>query len=107
MSTKSKKKSNTIILLIDKLLTTDMYHPHIVEHTNHQLNKAILTHIKKDKVGSNKHLYLKIKEDTDQLAVLSHAAINQPILVRTMSNRQYELIQQKLKQLKHKLQHQK
>lgn len=107
MSTKSKKKTSTIISLIDKLLTTDMYHPHIVENTNRQLNNAILTHIKKNKIGSNKHLYLKIKDVTDQLAILSHAAMNQPILVRTMSNRQYETIQHELKQLKHKLQHSK
>lgn len=105
MSTKSKKQNNTINTLIEKLITTDMYHPHIVENTNRQLNQAIFNHLQKDKTNKNKHIYLQIKDVTDQLAILSHAAINQPILVRTMSNKQYATIQKELKQLKHKLNH--
>lgn len=105
MSTKSKKQNNTINSLIEKLITTDMYHPHIVEDTNRRLNQAIFNHLQKDKNNKNKHIYLQIKDITDQLAILAHAAINQPILVRTMSNKQYMSIQKELKQLKHKLHH--
>ena len=34
---KTKRKQDVIIQLINKLLKTDMYHPHLVENLNKQL----------------------------------------------------------------------
>ena len=108
MSTKSNKpKQKSINQLIDTLLTTDLYHPHLVENTNRELNTRIYQYLRKNKNDANRHTYEKIKFVTDQLAILAHAAITQTVIVRTMSNKQFESIQKELRQLKNKLKHSK
>lgn len=104
MSTKSKKKINPIETLMNDLIATDMYHPQVVKEKNRELNRAIYEQLKRE-TGKNTNLYMQIKEITDQLAILAHAAVLQPVQVRTMSNQQFETIQKQLKQLKHKLHH--
>lgn len=107
MSTKSKqnKTKNEIISLMTTLINSDMYHPNLVESTNRKLN--LLIHQKLTKSSRNKNLYEQIKTSTDKLAILAYAATTQPIIVRTMSHKQFEIIQKELKQLKAKLQHSK
>ena len=108
MSTKSKKtKQKSINQLIDTLLETNLYNPQLVENTNRELNTHIYQHLRKNKNDSNYHTYEKIKVITDQLAILAHAAITQTVIVRTMSNKQFESIQKELRQLKNKLKHSK
>lgn len=108
MSTKSKKtKQKSINQLIDTLLATNLYNPQLVENTNRELNTHIYQHLRKNKNDSNYHTYEKIKAITDQLAILAHAAITQTVIVRTMSNKQFESIQKELRQLKNKLKHSK
>ena len=108
MSTKSKKtKQKSINQLINTLLETNLYHPQLVENTNRELNTRIYQHLRKNKNDSNYHTYEKIKVITDQLAILAHAAITQTVIVRTMSNKQFESIQKELRQLKNKLKHSK
>ena len=108
MSTKSKKtKQKSINQLIDTLLATNLYNPQLVENTNRELNTHIYQHLRKNKNDSNYHTYEKIKVITDQLAILAHAAITQTVIVRTMSNKQFESIQKELRQLKNKLKHSK
>lgn len=108
MSTKSKKtKQKSINQLIDTLLATNLYHPQLVENTNRELNTRIYQHLRKNKNDSNYHTYEKIKVITDQLAILAHAAITQTVIVRTISNKQFESIQKELRQLKSKLKHSK
>ena len=108
MSTKSKKtKQKSINQLIDTLLATNLYHPQLVENTNRELNTRIYQHLRKNKNDSNYHTYEKIKVITDQLAILAHAAITQTVIVRTISNKQFESIQKELRQLKNKLKHSK
>ena len=108
MSTKSKKtKQKSINQLIDTLLATNLYHPQLVENTNRELNTRIYQHLRKNKHDSNYHTYEKIKVITDQLAILAHAAITQTVIVRTISNKQFESIQKELRQLKNKLKHSK
>lgn len=108
MSTKSKKtKQKSINQLIDTLLATNLYHPQLVENTNRELNTRIYQHLRKNKNDSNYHTYEKIKVITDQLAILAHAAITQTVIVRTISNKQFESIQKELRKLKNKLKHSK
>ena len=108
MSTKSKKTNQkSINQLINTLLETNLYHPQLVENTNRELNTRIYQHLRKNKNDSNYHTYEKIKVITDQLAILAHAAITQTVIVRTMSNKQFESIQKELHQLKNKLKHSK
>ena len=108
MSIKSKKtKQKSINQLIDTLLATNLYHPQLVENTNRELNTRIYQHLRKNKNDSNYHTYEKIKVITDQLAILAHAAITQTVIVRTISNKQFESIQKELRQLKNKLKHSK
>ena len=108
MSIKSKKtKQKSINQLIDTLLATNLYHPQLVENTNRELNTRIYQHLRKNKNDSNYHTYEKIKVITDQLAILAHAVITQTVIVRTISNKQFESIQKELRQLKNKLKHSK
>ena len=108
MSIKSKKtKQKSINQLIDTLLATNLYHPQLVENTNRELTTRIYQHLRKNKNDSNYHTYEKIKVITDQLAILAHAAITQTVIVRTISNKQFESIQKELRQLKNKLKHSK
>lgn len=94
MSTKSKKtKQKSINQLINTLLETNLYHPQLVENTNRELNTRIY------------HTYEKIKDITDQLAILAHAAVTQTVIVRTMSNKQFKKIQDELLRLKNNLRH--
>ena len=106
MSTKSKKtKQKSINQLINTLLETNLYHPQLVENTNRELNTRIYQHLRKNKNDSNYHTYKKIKVITDQLAILAHAAVTQTVIVRTMSNKQFEKIQDELLRLKNNLRH--
>ena len=108
MSTKSKKtKQKSINQLINTLLETHLYHPQHVENNNRELNTRIYQHLRKNKNDPNYHTYEKIKAITDQLAILAHAAVTQTVIVRTMSNKQFESIQKELRQLKNKLKHSK
>lgn len=106
MSAKSKNKTNAIINHINELLTTDMYHPHQVDKISRQLNQAIYYHLKKNKSIANDRILHLIQDCAHKALILAHAAMIQPISVRTMSNQQYTTIKKELKQLKHQLQHQ-
>lgn len=106
MSTKSKKtKQKSINQLINTLLETNLYHPQLVENTNRELNTRIYQHLRKNKNDPNYHTYEKIKDITDQLAILAHAAVTQTIIVRTMSNKQFKKTQDELLRLKNNLRH--
>ena len=103
--TKNKNKQKTIIQLINELLKTDMYHPHLVENLNKQLSEQIQRKISNSKTDKKQHVYIKIKDVSNRLSILAHAAIYQSMINRMMSNRQFESIQKELKVLKNKLQH--
>ena len=106
MSTKSKKtKQKSINQLINTLLETNLYHPQLVENTNRELNTRIYQYLRKNKNDPNYHTYEKIKDITDQLAILAHAAVTQTIIVRTMSNKQFKKIQDELLRLKNNIRH--
>lgn len=91
--------------LIKDLLSTDMYHPSFVTQKNQELNTLILQRINIEKRQSAKDLYYKIKNVTDELAILAQAAQLQNIQVRMLSNQQFEKIQNQLRKLKNKLDH--
>lgn len=106
MSSKSKTSNEKQIhTLIAELITTDMYHPQVIHRKNQQLNQ-LLVH-KLATTSHNKHLYQSIKDITDQLDVLSHAAISQPIVVRMVTNQRFQQIQLELRRLQHQLKHRK
>lgn len=107
MAKKQKTKKLSVDALIEQLLETDIYHTEHVIKTNFQLNNAIMEYLKNNPTSKNKHIYLKIKEVTDTLAVLAQAALMQPIIVRVSSARQFEQIQTQIKTLKNKLHHSK
>jgi hypothetical protein len=107
MVKKQKAKKLSVEALIERLLETDIYHTEHVIKTNFQLNNAIMEYLKNNPTSKNKHIYLKIKEITDTLAILAQAALMQPIIVRSSSARQFEQIQYQLKSLKSKLNHSK
>lgn len=102
-----KHKKQSIEILIDKLLKTDIYHTEHVIKTNFNLNNSIMDYIKNNPTSKNKHIYIEIKKVTDNLAVLAQAALMQPIIVRSSSARQFEQMQYQLKSLKTKLKHNK
>lgn len=102
-----KHKKQSVEILIDKLLKTDIYHTEHVIKTNFNLNNSIMDYIKNNPTSKNKHIYMEIKKVTDNLAVLAQAALMQPIIVRTSSARQFEQMQYQLKSLKTKLKHNK
>lgn len=102
---KTKRKQDMIVQLITKLLKTDMYHPHLVENLNKQLNEQLQRKIYNSKTDKKQHVYIKIKDVSNRLSILAHAAIYQPMITRMMSNKQFEIIQKELKVLKTKLQH--
>ena len=102
-----KHKKQSVEILIDKLLKTDIYHTEHVIKTNFNLNNSIMDYIKNNPTSKNKHIYMEIKKVTDNLAVLAQAALMQPIIVSTSSARQFEQIQYQLKSLKTKLKHNK
>lgn len=102
-----KHKKQSVEILIDKLLETDIYHTEHVIKTNFNLNNSIMDYIKNNPTSKNKHIYMEIKKVTDNLAVLAQAALMQPIIVRTSSARQFEQMQYQLKSLKTKLKHNK
>ena len=102
---KTKRKQDMIIQLITKLLKTDMYHPHLVENLNKQLNEQLQRKIYNSKTDKKQHVYIKIKDVSNRLSILAHAAIYQSMITRMMSNKQFEIIQKELKALKNKLQH--
>ena len=102
---KHKNKQKTINQLINELLKTDMYHPHLVENLNKQLNEQIQRKISNSKTDKKQHIYVKIQDVSNRLSILAHAAIYQSMLTRMMSNKQFEIIQTKLKALKNQLQH--
>ena len=78
-----KHKKQSVEILIDKLLKTDIYHTEQVIKTNFNLNNSIMDYIKNNPTSKNKHIYMEIKKVTDNLAVLAQAALMQPIIVRT------------------------
>ena len=102
-----KHKKQSVEILINKLLKTDIYHTEHVIKTNFNLNNSIMDYIKNNPTSKNKHIYMEIKKVTDNLAILAQAALMQPIIVRTSSARQFEQIQYQLKSLKTKLKHNK
>ena len=102
-----KHKKQSVEILIDKLLKTDIYHTEHVIKTNFNLNNSIMDYIKNNPTSKNKHIYMEIKKVTDNLAVLAQAALMQPIIIRTSSARQFEQMQYQLKSLKTKLKHNK
>lgn len=102
---KHKNKQKTISQLINDLLKTDMYHPHLVENLNKQLNEQIQRKISNSKTDKKQHVYVKIQDVSNRLSILAHAAIYQSMLTRMMSNKQFEIIQKELKVLKNQLQH--
>lgn len=103
MVKKHKIKKPSIEILIDKLLKTDIYHTEHVIKTNFNLNNSIMEYIKNNPTSKNKHIYMEIKQVTNNLAVLAQAALMQPIVVQTSSAKQFEQIQYQLKSLKNKL----
>ena len=103
--TKTKNKQKTISQLINELLKTDMYHPHLVENLNKQLGEQIQRKISNSKTDKKQHVYVKIQDVSNRLSILVHAAIYQTMLTRMMSNKQFEIIQKELKVLKNQLQH--
>lgn len=107
MDKKQKTKKLSVEVLIELLLKTDIYHTEYVIETNFQLNNAIMEYLKNNPTSKNKHIYLKIKEVTDTLAVLAEAALMQPIIVRVSSARQFEQIQAQIKSLRSQLKHNK
>ena len=102
-----KHKKLSIEILIDTLLKTEIYHKEHVIKTNFQLNNSIIEYIKNNPTSKNKHIYMEIKQVTDNLSVLAQAALMQPIIVRSSSAKQFENIQYQLKSLKSKLNHSK
>lgn len=72
---KNKHKQDTIIQLINKLLKTDMYHPHLVENLNKQLSEQIQRKISNSKTDKKQHIYIKIQEVSNRLSILAHAEI--------------------------------
>lgn len=102
---KHKNKQKTISQLINELLKTDMYHPHLVENLNKQLSEQIQHKIFNSKTDKKQHIYIKIQDVSNRLSILAHAAIYQSMITRMMSNKQFETIQKELKSLKNKLQH--
>ena len=102
---KNKHKQKTISQLINELLNTDMYHPHLVENLNKQLGEQIQRKISNSKTDKKQHVYVKIQDVSNRLSILAHAAIYQSMLTRMMSNKQFEIIQKELKVLKNQLQH--
>ena len=64
-----------------------------------------MEYIKNNPTSKNKHIYMEIKQVTDNLSVLAQAALMQPIIVRSSSAKQFENIQYQLKSLKSKLNH--
>lgn len=102
---KHKNKQKTISQLINELLKTDMYHPHLVENLNKQLSEQIQHKISNSKTDKKQHIYIKIQDVSNRLSILAHAAIYQSMITRMMSNKQFETIQKELKSLKNKLQH--
>ena len=102
---KNKHKQKTISQLINELLKTDMYHPHLVENLNKQLSEQIQHKIFNSKTDKKQHIYIKIQDVSNRLSILAHAAIYQSLITRMMSNKQFETIQKELKSLKNKLQH--
>lgn len=102
-----KHKKQSVEILIDKLLKTNIYHTEHVIKTNFNLNNSIMDYIKNNPTSKNKHIYMEIKKVTDNLAVLAQATLMQPIIVRTSSDRQFEQMQYQLKSLKTKLKHNK
>ena len=102
---KNKHKQKTISQLINELLNTDMYHPHLVENLNKQLGEQIQRKISISKTDKKQHVYVKIQDVSNRLSILAHATIYQSMLTRMMSNKQFEIIQKELKVLKNQLQH--
>ena len=102
---KHKNKQKTISQLINELLKTDMYHPHLVENLNKQLSEQIQHKNFNSKTDKKQHIYIKIQDVSNRLSILAHAAIYQSMITRMMSNKQFETIQKELKSLKNKLQH--
>lgn len=98
-----KHKKLSIEILIDTLLKADIYHTEHVIKTNFQLNNSIMDYIKNNPTSKNKHIYMEIKQVTDNLSVLAQAALMQPIIVRSSSAKQFENIRYQLKSLKSKL----
>lgn len=102
---KTKRKQDVITQLINKLLKTDMYHPHLVENLNKQLSEQLQRKISSSKTDKKQHIYIKIQDVSNRLSILAHAAIYQSMITRMMSNKQFEMMQKELKLLKNKLQH--
>jgi hypothetical protein len=107
MVKKHNNKKLSVEILIDVLLKTDIYHTEHVIKTNFNLNNSIMNYLKNNPTSKNKHIYMEIKQVTDNLAVLAQAALMQPIIVRSSSAKQFEKIQYQLKSLKSKLNHNK
>ena len=74
---KTKHKQKTIGQLINELLKTDMYHPHLVENLNKQLSERIQHKISNSKTDKKQHIYIKIQDVSNRLSILAHAAIYQ------------------------------
>ena len=106
MSSKSKYQNNASIQsLVYDIIHMDMYHPQLLNQKNQQLNRMIEQKLATCRSGENRHIYESIKNVTDQLASLSHAAIMQPIVVRMVTNQRFQQIQLELRRLHHQLQH--